>query len=704
MPAPSYSFTVKARVLRLLGDELIRDPGLAVFELVKNAYDADATICHVSMEDLNNASMAKIVVEDNGSGMSADLIRDVWLVIGTDFRAVQRAERKRTHLGRFPQGNKGLGRLAVHKLGQDISIITRKPNHDEVVLSLDWDKLEKVSDLAQTAVKVTTRPPLHFKGKRHGTRIEVRGLRDVWDRAKCRKLQRLVASLCSPFEGPDDFQVKLEIHPSNDWLEGLLDPADVKDTALYYAKGEMTGDLLDYHYKFMPLPGMRGKLRPRKVSSTGIKVVEKTKERGIQSIDLDEIEGGRGKKLSIGEIRFEFYIFDLDTSVLSLAMEDIKGFKTYLQENGGIRVYRDGVRVFDYGEPDNDWLNLDARRVNEPVGKVSNRQILGLVQLDGETSGALIEKSNREGFVENAAYETLKAALRFALTQVEAERRKDQREVRKFYSRRGANKPVLQEIAELRESLQEEGLLDEFEPQLKKIENQFTAFQETMLHAAAPGLTFGVIVHQVEKLMKELVIAVREESNIKHIRALVDQLDKLIDGIGDLFRRSGTAVEKASILIRQTIFNCLFRFKKHGISIVNGIEVGNKDFNVDCSRRLVVASLMNFIDNSIYWIQAAGRDEGKIYIGTTHDLDGGPCIVVADNGPGFQDDPESLVQPFFTRRDDGMGLGLYLADQAARRHVANSSHGRLVFPQKGDLALPKGFDGAIIAFQFPTPI
>ena len=134
---------------------------------------------------------------------------------------------------------------------------------------------------------------------------------------------------------------------------------------------------------------------------------------------------------------------------------------------------------------------------------------------------------------------------------------------------------------------------------------------------------------------------------------------------------------------------------------MNGLEHGNKDFTVECSRRLVVASLMNFIDNSIYWLQAAGRSERRIFIGTSRELDGGPCIVVADNGPGFQDEPEALVQPFFSRRPDGMGLGLYLADQAAQRHSATGHKGRLRFPQRGDISLPSGFTGAVVAFQFP---
>lgn len=327
--------------------------------------------------------------------------------------------------------------------------------------------------------------------------------------------------------------------------------------------------------------------------------------------------------------------------------------------------------------------------------------MLGVVLLEGETSGSLLEKSDREGFIENEAYDTLKAALICTLTHVEAERRKDQRQVRLFYLRRGPERPVMEEIADLREALQQQGMLEEMEPKLKTIERQFQTFQDTMLRAAAPGLTFGTVVHEAEKLVKELLNVVREDGDIRRIRVLVEQLAKLIDGLGDLFRRSGTAREKASLLIRQALFNCDFRFLAHRIMVVNGLELGNPDFAVDCSRRLVVASLMNFIDNSIYWLQAAGRTNRRIFVGTSRELEGGPCILVADNGPGFQDDPEALVQPFFSRRPEGMGLGLYLADQAAQRHSANGRKGRLLFPQRGELSLPSEFTGAIVGFQFP---
>ena len=87
----------------------------------------------------------------------------------------------------------------------------------------------------------------------------------------------------------------------------------------------------------------------------------------------------------------------------------------------------------------------------------------------------------------------------------------------------------------------------------------------------------------------------------------------------------------------------------------------------------------------------------RIYIGRTDDFEQGPGLVIADTGPGFQDDPETLKEPFFTRRPEGMGLGLYYANL-----VMELSGGELVFPEREDVEVPDAFDGAVIALVFSS--
>src|ERR1700732_5325612 len=110
----NLTFKVKPRLLTMLGDQLIRDANLAVFELVKNAYDADATKCSVVLEHPDDPSGARIIVQDDGVGMDETTLRNVWMVIATDFRALQRANNIRTDkFNRYPLGEKGLGRLSI---------------------------------------------------------------------------------------------------------------------------------------------------------------------------------------------------------------------------------------------------------------------------------------------------------------------------------------------------------------------------------------------------------------------------------------------------------------------------------------------------------------------------------------------------------------------------------------------------------------
>src|SRR5271165_7023011 len=115
----SLPFRPRARLLQLLGDQLIGTPRLAVFELVKNAYDADAKTVTVTLENVDGP-VPSIVVVDDGEGMTLSTIRDIWLVPAHDHRELQRKALRRTSLGRLPLGEKGVGRFAVHKLGDKI--------------------------------------------------------------------------------------------------------------------------------------------------------------------------------------------------------------------------------------------------------------------------------------------------------------------------------------------------------------------------------------------------------------------------------------------------------------------------------------------------------------------------------------------------------------------------------------------------------
>lgn len=407
------------------------------------------------------------------------------------------------------------------------------------------------------------------------------------------------------------------------------------------------------------------------------------------------------KDAHVGPVSIDLFIYDRDPKILSLGVSDKKGLKEFLDESGGIRVYRDEIRVYDYGERGNDWLNLGTRRINIPTQRVSNNIVIGAVSLhleeslDLEHNRGLIEKTNREGFVENEAFEAFRNAVFFAVTQIEEERNIDKARLRMAYSSKRLKEPVLADLGELREKLESKHLTKELSHYIDRIERDFIAVRDKFLVSASAGLSLSVVIHEVEKGIQELSRAVEHSRSTPQIRNLAHHLAELIEGYGALVRRSGMSRERASKLVEQALFNIDFRLRAHKIAITLKTD---DDFETKCSKRLVISTIINIIDNSIWWLDNKWGDspgKKKIYIGTSRELSGGPAIVLADNGPGFSDPPEYLVEPFISRKPEGMGLGLHVADQ-----VMKAQKGALEFPDEGDVNLPHGFDGAVVALVF----
>lgn len=683
------TFRVKPRLLTLLGEQLIRDANLAVFELVKNAYDADATMCSVTLENPDSQEKGRIIVEDDGVGMDEDTLRNVWMVIATDFRAKQRAKSRRSpKFNRYPLGEKGLGRLSIHKLGRSTKLVTRVRDGTELVMEIDWDAVESAEELDKAFIALKKRKPIIFPKNKHGTMFEVTRLRETWSRGSLRRLYRSVNSLCSPFQGPTDFEVALSAPGKEDWLTGMFSAEDANNCATYHVRGSFENTTASFNYEFKPPPTFSKKLSKREHESGDIRLVKRGLRRKTVPIDL--------AAYSIGKVEFDFWMFDRDPAVLSTVTDDIKGLKDFLDENGGIRIYRDGIRVYDFGEPGNDWLNLDLRRVNTPTARTSNNQILGILRLDATKSAELREKTNREGFIENEAFADFRDAVICVLTQVEAEKSKDQKNLRTAIGK-GTGKKVFEKFSEIREVLERKGILTgEVENLLRNTEKELELYRDQLLHAAVPGLTIGMMLHGAEKILDELRAAANKGVTQDRIRELVDRLYRAMRPVTNLLKNPTPIKTSAASLIKEAIFSAEIRLQRHKIKLLNGMEHGNIDFSIHGSKQMLVASITNLIDNSIHWLESKNPARKFLYIGTTSELEGGPAIVVADNGPGFgSDDPEDLMTPFFSRRVGGMGLGLYIVGE-----VMSVNKGRMMFPEDGELDLPNEIDGAVVALQF----
>jgi signal transduction histidine kinase len=705
-PSPSQeilqSFRPRARVLRLLGDELIGSPRLAVFELVKNAYDADANrvIVRLNLSAEHNSS---ITVKDDGEGMTLDILRSVWLVPGDDYRAKQRHAQKRSaRHHRLPLGEKGLGRFAVHKLGNRIQVITRAQGSDECVVEIDWSDLISKEFLDDAPVRIRVRQPEVFQGAETGTQITITDLRSDWSRGEVRRLVRQVTSISSPFQEPSGFEAILEVPGHEEWVTDIPDVQAILRRAIWQFSFSLHNGVYDWRYNFRRVAGV--KLEPREAGKHGDALrlpaaQNSSRDDGKVVADETTTEG-------IGPVTGEFYVYDRDREVLK-KLAEVQLLTEYLDDNGGIRIYRDGIRVYNYGEPGDDWLGLDLRRVNAPSRGISRNIVLGAVHLSLQHSTGLVEKTNREGFVENDAADRLRRVVLGALATLETERQIDKDKIRaltdlgaKDSNTAGIQKP----IKELRLALKQQGLGETFERYVAKIEHDYESMQETLLSAGMSGLNLAVIFHEVERGVRALHQVIADRQNPAEAERQARDLMHLLDGFAVLLRRDSKKKHSArKLLDAARRFNVL-RFRHHQIELVAPLLAdGGAGFEARFSFGLVLGALNNLIDNAIYWMrvrwpdadQAGARSTRRLYLGISSELDAGPSIVVADNGPGFHDDPEQIVRPFFSRRPSGMGLGLYYANLAME---LNS--GRLTFPQLGDVDLPDGFDGAVVALSF----
>lgn len=689
-------FKPRARLLLQLGDQLIKNESIALIELVKNSYDADANKVDIYMENVDDPDNGVIIIEDDGYGMDAKTVEEVWMEPGSDFKTEKFLKREVSpKFHRLPIGEKGIGRFGVHKLGNEIEMTTKKENEKEVYVKIDWLAFNKYRYLEQVPVTIVERDtPELFKNGKTGTSISITNLRKEWTRGVARNVKRTVTALVSPFKSDDSFIAEFDVADKPGWFEGLLEWKDIEEYSLYHFKVTIRNNkITEFKYSFVPWASMP-KLSEKEVDLTN-ELVSK----------FSELEDEDGKKFSlepyeVGEVIFEGYIFDRDNFVLRLGVSDKKGFKSYLDNNCGIRVFRDGLRVYDYGEPENDWLGLDLRRVNQPTKRLSNNIVLGAVYLKRNDSSDLIEKTNREGFVENAAYEVFRKSILHTLNIIETLRFSDKQKLREIYGPTPKSEPVLQILGDLKDyvdtNVREIEVRKEITKYLIKVEDDYKRINENLLKAAGAGLSMSVVIHEVEKIILEVEKVLKRENASDRAMNLVKHLSNLIDGYSEIIKKSTQTNEDLKEVLDQALTNTEFRCASHKIEIVRAYRNYKGKSKTKIARSLLLGSLMNIIDNSIYWLEKSGKQDKKIYLGLSEEEDGYLSIIIGDNGTGFLLPTEEITEPFVSAKPGGIGLGLHIASE-----IMLAQKGKLTFPDWGDFELPIEFkNGALIALSF----
>lgn len=691
-------FRPRAQVLLQLGEQLIKSESVAILELIKNAYDADAKIVTITMDDVDEPDKGYIEIIDDGIGMNLWTVQNIWMEPGNTHKKDDVEKQKRTKLGRLPIGEKGIGRFGAHKLGKRIEMITRSDKEPEVVVSINWRDFDNAEYLENVNVTIEQRMPTYFTGEKTGTRLYISDLSTSWTRGMMRKVYRSITSLNSPFSSNNKFRTKFQTN-KKDWLEGLMTFSKIKKNALYSGEIEVEGsNITSMTYRFTPLPAMTG-LKPRQYElQAPVQMVQKVIDKEKKSKKSTEIiDLGKHK---IGKIKISLLVFDRDSLFRAKYIEDQTTYGDYLDENGGVQVFRDGVRIYDYGEQGNDWLGLDSSRINTPGRYLSNNLVLGAVHLDRFSSLDLKEKANREGFIENDAYAVFRAAVFFAINYFTAQRNID-KETLRVYLNGGPKEPVKHDVSIIRQKIAtciaDPKERNEIDGYLKRIESDFEYIKKMYLKTASAGMSYGVVIHEIEKVINELNIAVKKENASQQITTLARHLARLVDSYAELLRNRSKSNNRLRDMINQAIFSLQYRLEAHEIS-VEGIdemgELGNE--SVECVPNLIVGSIINIIDNSIWWTTFAKVPKRCIYLKATREIDNHLSIVIADNGCGFSISPADAIKPFVSTKPSGMGLGLNIVNE-----IMISQGGSLNFLPYGDVELPEKYrNGAIVALTF----
>lgn len=405
-------------------------------------------------------------------------------------------------------------------------------------------------------------------------------------------------------------------------------------------------------------------------------------------------------QLGIGPISGTFYAFDRDKAILA-KMADPRAVENYLDENGGVRIYRDGIRVYNYGEPDDDWLGLDIRRVNVPSKRLSRNILIGAIDLDLELSVGLREKTNREGFIENDEMDRLQSLVLGAIAAFEIERNDDKEILRKLTrrARTAEARPITVPLRKLSRIAKRHGISDEVEPLLAATQRSYDDMREILLRTGVSGLTLAVVFHEIDQGVRLVQKSIEGGGSVERVIAQTRELLALLDGFGELLRRGDIRTYDLSLVLERAVNLNKVRLRNHAVKFTVG-EPPDQMVLAKLPLGLTLGAITNMVDNSIYWLRTKWTDdfeEGsrRVYARVDNRLFSGPAIVFADNGPGTLDDLSELTRPFFSRRPDGIGIGLYYVNM-----ILNLIGGSLVMPTREEAMVPAEFNGAVFALVF----
>lgn len=663
------------------------------------AIDDAATIEELRRSlDQAQATFNTVTVSDRGSGMSTEDLSGAFLVIGTPSR--KRAVEAALGTGATASpylGEKGIGRLSAMRLGDRLRVETATASDTNMnTLEIDW---RAFADMDAMLDQIPLSPEVGGAKPDpgwSGTDIIISDLLEQWTETRVRTMcEKNFAKLTDPSDDPAR-RPRIVITWNGERLgipfmpKRLTDAAHAKVTGQYrIEKGEpllvCTLEASDLGFEHPP------------VTETVV----------LAPVDLQGMLVGKDGEIEdealvrLGAFSFEVYWYNRRRLSRSDTTGETKSLRDLQEEWGGIRLYRDGFRVFPYGEEDDDWLELDRTALRRRGYLMNKTQFVGRAMISRAENQRLVDQTNREGLratPEQQAfllimregvqgllgnfmagierdYKAKQIDLSEAKGHVEELKGRAQNSIRKL--RRMARDEDTEAVADVEQILLE---LSDFAERARLRIEQVEKEGRQMVDMAGVGLMVEVVAHELARSSENALKSLERlqgaqvpegvRGHLNTLRAEMKSLNKRIRVLDPLSVSGRQRREVFSLddLIKETIEAHQAQFERHKIEPV----VNLRPLRVRAVKGMVVQILENLISNSIYWLDMKRERQQSFRPRIEITLESGPpTIMYEDNGRGIApENAEKVFRPFFSLKDvtRRRGLGLFIAREAANYH------------------------------------
>lgn len=717
-----YKIRPAGRHIITIGRDLIKDKYAAIVELVKNAYDADSPTCIISLLPFQKDGLnhIKVIVKDEGHGMSYDTVVDKWMVPSTNDKFKRELSPKKRRM----QGKKGIGRYSASIIGDDLVLQTIDEAGELTTLYLIWQHFEEAKYLSDVDVLIEN----FATKKKSGTEIIIVGDQSHYNEWNIKQIQSLkfeLKKLIPPVDkkeykidsDTDNFKIDLEL--GNFPFEGY---SNVTETIEPYP----LFDLFDYR--------ISGTVDGNGIAKLKF-VNHRVKNSPIEELNEFQILLNQNKETQhasyCGEVKIDFRVFDRDPSSIDGLIE--RGLKDPITDQyvgkreariildtyNGVGVYRNGFRLRPLGDAGYDWLELDKERVQNPSLKIGSDQVIGFIHIESETESGLEEKSARDGLKETSEYFGLQEICKQILMKLEERRFIYRKNVGLGRSGRDLNEKIngLYNFKDLKDKINRElkviGITEEKKQVINKIitekEEKNNKIADELKQAialyqgqATVGKIVNVILHEGRKplgyfknqipLIAEWKNEVAEEYNQETLDKIISRLS-VVNEQSNIFIRLFEKLDPLSAKKRdrKKDFNIRKVIEDVKDVFLSELESNGVSYNIDCDINLTCfgwqedfyIAFTNLVDNSIYWLQSVTDKQKEINFKVYEEEE---LLVVdyRDNGPGIQKhliESEIIFEPEFSNKTGGgTGLGLAISGEAIDR---NDGELKAIYSEKG---------------------